>query len=75
MARQKVRPAYQLISASSALAMERHMEDTAEPVHVLRLFDAAGDVLNAAKPCDNKPLRRGYNGSAEKEAILDEVVR
>ena len=75
MARQKVRPAYQLISASCALAMERYLEETAEPVRILRLFDAVGDLLNAANPCDNKPLRRGYDGSAEQEAVLDEAAR
>ncbi|KAF0293509.1 Transposable element P transposase [Amphibalanus amphitrite] len=55
--------------------MERHLEGTAEAARVLRLFDNVGDVLNAANPCDHKPLRRGYNGSAQQEAILDEAMR
>ena len=39
------------------------------------MFDAAADVMNAANPGDRKVLRRGYNGSAQPEAVLQEAEK
>ena len=69
MARQKVRPAMELVSSSVALAIERHL-GRPEEVRALRVFDSGMDVLNAIHPGDVKPLRRGYRGSPEQEAAL-----
>ena len=72
MARQKVRPAMELLSATVALAIERHL-GRQEEVRALRVFDAGMDVLYAIHPMDVKPLRRGYRGTAEQEAALTDL--
>lgn len=74
MARQKVRPSVELLSNSVAVAMERYLDGAHEEARVVRLFDSAFDVLNAIHPGDRKPLRRGYRGSPEQEAVLDQAV-
>ena len=70
MARQKVRPAYQLISASSALALRRHKTGKEKEADFLETFDSGMDVLNSGHPGDVKPLRRGYSGKPDQEAAL-----
>ena len=74
MARQKVRPAYELISASSALALRRYKTDKEKEAGFLETFDNGMDVLNSAHLRDAKPLRRGYSGRPEQEAALDALV-
>ncbi|KAF0299913.1 Transposable element P transposase [Amphibalanus amphitrite] len=69
MARQKVRPAMELLSATVALAIERHL-GRREEVRALRVLDSGMDVLNAIHPKDVKPLRRGYSGTTEQESAL-----
>ena len=75
MARQKVRPAYQLVSASSALALRRHMIDKEKEADFIEKFDSGMDVLNSAHPGDVKLLRRGYSGRPEQEAALAALER
>ena len=70
MARQKVRPALQLISSSTATVIERFLPGKAEEARVIKVMDAACDVLNAINPRDKKVLRRGYCGSREQEEAL-----
>ena len=74
LARQKVRPAMQLLSSTSALAMRRYMGKE-EEARFLRVVDEGFDVLNSAHPKDVKPLRRGYSGQPEQEAALTELVK
>ena len=68
-ARQRVRPAVQLLSATSALAMERYL-GRHEEASFLRIVDNGFDVLNAGHRTDVKPFRRGYSGTPEQEAAL-----
>lgn len=70
MALQKVRPALQLLSATTATVIERFVPGKQEEARVIRLMDAACDVLNAIHPRDVKVLRRGYCGSAAQEEVL-----
>ncbi|KAF0306299.1 Transposable element P transposase [Amphibalanus amphitrite] len=73
MARQKVRPAYQLLSASCALALRRYTEKKVE-ADFFSIVDAGMDVLNAGHPADVKLLRRGYSGRPEQEDALTALV-
>ena len=73
MARQKVRPAYQLLSASCALALRRYTEKKVE-ADFFSIVDAGMDVLNAGHPADVKSLRRGYSGRPEQEDALTALV-
>ncbi|KAF0297948.1 Transposable element P transposase [Amphibalanus amphitrite] len=73
LARQKVRPAMQLLSASSALALSRYM-DKEEEARLLRIVDDGFDVLNSGHPGDTKPLRRGYSAGPEQEAALSALA-
>lgn len=75
MARQKVRPAYQLISASSALALRRYTTGKEKEATFLDIFDSGMDVLNCGHLRDVKPLRRGYNGRPEQEAALTALAQ
>ena len=70
MALQKVRPALQLVSETMATVIERHLPKKTEEARVIRVMDAACDVLNAIHPNDLKVLRRGYRASPEQEAAL-----
>ena len=73
MARQKVRPAYQLLNASSALALRRYTTKKTE-ADFFEIIDAGMDVLNAGHPGDVKLLRRGYSGRPEQEAALSALA-
>ena len=73
-ARQRVRPAVQLLSATSALALERYLGRT-EAAEFVKTVDEGFDVLNAGHPDDVKPHRRGYRGSPEQEAALTALQR
>ena len=73
-ARQRVRPAVQLLSATSALALERYLGRDEEALF-LRVVDNGFDVLNAGHPGDVKPFRRGYSGTPEQEEALTTLQR
>ncbi|KAF0296709.1 Transposable element P transposase [Amphibalanus amphitrite] len=57
-ARQKVRPAAQLLSSSVATALEMFHPEK-EEADFVRLCDSVFDVLNGHSPGDAKPLKRG----------------
>ena len=57
-ARQRVRPAVQLLSNSVATATERFL-DRREEANYVRTLDRGFDALNAQSPADAKELRRG----------------
>lgn len=63
-ARQRVRPAIQLLSNSVATAAER-FTDRFEEARYIRIFDSGIDALNGQCPVDPKPLRRGMRASSE----------
>ncbi|KAF0310604.1 Transposable element P transposase [Amphibalanus amphitrite] len=73
-ARQRVRPAVQLLSATSALALERYLGRD-EAARFFRVVDDGFDVLNAGHPPDVKPFRRGYSGTPEQETALTALQR
>lgn len=74
MARQKVRPALQLLSATTASAIERYIPGKQREARFIRLFDSFGDILNAGFLGDTKPLRRGYSGSENQEYVLSATL-
>lgn len=63
-ARQKVRPAAQLPSSSTAKAIETFLPRRKEEAAFIQLCNDGFDVLNAHAPCDSNPLRRGLGSSA-----------
>ncbi|KAF0297803.1 Transposable element P transposase [Amphibalanus amphitrite] len=67
-ARQKVRPAAQLLSRSTAKAIERFIPQEKAAADFIRLCNDGFDVLNGQSPCDSNRLRRGL-GSASAEAF------
>ena len=69
-----MRPAVQLVSATSALALERYL-GREEAARFFRVVDDGFDVLNAGHPDDVKPFRRGYSGTAEQEEALTALRR
>ena len=74
LARQKVRPAYETVSASCGLALRRYMPDKKAEADFFFVIDSGMDVLNGGHPKDPKPLRRGYSGTPEQEAALTALV-
>ena len=74
MARQKVRPAYELLSASCGLAVQRYIPGKEKEAAFLFTIDSGMDVLNSGHPRDAKPLRRGYSGTPEQEDALSKLV-
>ncbi|KAF0292122.1 Transposable element P transposase [Amphibalanus amphitrite] len=57
------------MSASSALALRRHITDKEKEVDFIEKIDSGMDVLNSSHPGDVKLLRRGYSGRPEQEAL------
>ena len=55
-------PAYELLSASCGLAVQRYMPGKEKEAAFLFTIDSGMDVLNSGHPRDAKPLRRGYSG-------------
>ena len=72
-ARQRVRPAVQLLSNSVAAAAERFC-GRSEEAKFIRVLDRGLDALNAHNPTDPKELRRGMRAdSREHQKALDDL--
>ena len=71
-ARQRVRPAAQLLSASVSTAVSTFL-GRPEEARYLMIFDRGFDALNGQCPTDRKPLRRGIggDGAAHLQALSD----
>ncbi|KAF0297764.1 Transposable element P transposase [Amphibalanus amphitrite] len=72
-ARQKVRPAAQLLSSSVATALEMFHPEKKEEADFIRLCDSVFDVLNGHSPGDAKPLKRGlgHADSPQLQVLAD----
>ena len=68
------RPERQRPTLGAGAAAYKWARGVEEPVRFFRLFDAVGDVLNAANRGDRKELRRGYSATAKQEAVLDDAM-
>ncbi|KAF0288772.1 Transposable element P transposase [Amphibalanus amphitrite] len=74
-ARQRVRPAVQLLSNSVATAAERFL-GRREEAEFIRVLDRGLDALNGQNLADAKKLRRGMSGdSAEHQKALSDLEK